>query len=311
MIANFWPFGLVCIASLSAGLFPAPASAQIFRRPAVQPPVVNPQPAPVPAQPAPAPSPPPASVDPAAPATPAPPLQPQAIAPRGPAQEGQIIHGGNLIGLNVFGVDNQAIGIVRDFVIDYQGDCPAIYFAMEPSAGLQLGQEYVILPFSAMQYDFASGGVRAHFRLGVNVAQLRNSPRIAVNNWSTFHDRHLLSNAHQFYQRTERTAARPIRDGATRPDGTPPGLAPRPGTNIPPTPDNGVRREGEPRETLPNRAVTPNPTPSPEPNRQPESAPPSEPDRQHAPAPRTDKEPPSPTPRPANPEHPTNPRPDK
>ena len=101
--------------------------------------------------------------------------------------------------------------------MDSQGECPMIFFAMEPDASLQLGQEYVIMPYSAMQYRDSRGG-KDYFAMDVNGTQLRNAPHVAVNNWSAFNDRQMLSNAHQFYQRTQRTTARPIEGGAAQPN---------------------------------------------------------------------------------------------
>ena len=125
------------------------------------------------------------------------------------------MRGSQLIGLNIRGSDDHQLGIVKDFIVDCQGECPMIYFAVEPDASLQLGQEYVIMPYSAMRYD--SRGGRDYFALDVIGTGLRNAPRVSVNGWSTFSDRQVLSNAHQFYQRTERTTARPIQGGAEQP----------------------------------------------------------------------------------------------
>jgi hypothetical protein len=157
------------------------------------------------------------------------------------------MRGSQWIGLNIRGSDDHALGTVKDFIVDCQGECPMIYFAMEPDASLQLGQEYVIMPYSAMQYRYDNRGGRDYFVLDVNGGQLRNAPHIAANNWSTFNDRQMLGNAHQFYQRTQRTTARPIEGGpaqqseqGTRPEtGTHrdiprPEIAPRPGTNTQP-----------------------------------------------------------------------------
>ena len=138
-----------------------------------------------------------------------------------PERQGRIVRGSQLIGLNIRGSDDHQLGIVKDFIVDSQGECPMIYFAMEPDASLQLGQEYVIMPYSAMRYD--SRGGRDYFALDVIGTGLRNAPRVAVRGWATFNDRQVLSNAHQFYQRTERTTARPIEGKATGK-----GTAPRP-----------------------------------------------------------------------------------
>ena len=53
-----------------------------------------------------------------------------------------------------------------------------IYFAMEPAASLQLGQEDVILPLTAMAYRFDNRGGRNYFALNVNGGQFA-IPRIS------------------------------------------------------------------------------------------------------------------------------------
>jgi hypothetical protein len=122
------------------------------------------------------------------------------------------------------------------------------------------------MPYSAMRYD--SRGGRDYFALNVIGTGLRNAPRVAVNGWSAFSDRQVLRNAHQFYQRTERTTARPIEGGAaqpkeqgtrqqtgTRPDaGTHPDSAPQP--KVAPRLDTGKQPETAPRPESGERPAT-------------------------------------------------------
>ena len=177
------------------------------------------------------------------------------------------MRGSQLIGLNIRGSDDHQLGIVKDFIVDCQGECPMIYFAVEPDASLQLGQEYVIMPYSAMRYD--SRGGSDYFALDVIGTGLRNAPRVAVNGWSTFNDRQVLSNAHQFYQRTERTTARPIQGGAAqaKEQGT------RPET--PTRPDASTHRDSTPQPEIAPRLDTntqPKTTPQPESATHPDTA---------------------------------------
>jgi hypothetical protein len=164
------------------------------------------------------------------------------------------MRGSQMIGLSIRGSDDHQLGIVKDFIVDCQGECPMIYFAVEPDASLQLGQEYVIMPYSAMQYRSDSRGGRDYFALDVIGTGLRNAPRVAVTGWSNFNDRQVLSNVHQFYQRTERTTARPIQGGAAQPK------------------EQGTRPEGG---TPPNTGTTPQPEAAPrlDPGTQPQTAP--------------------------------------
>ena len=173
------------------------------------------------------------------------------------------------MGLNIRGSDDHPLGIVKDFIVDYQGQCPAIYFAVEPDASLQLGQEYVIMPYGAMQYRDGSRGGKDYFALDVNGTQLRNAPHVAVNSWSAFNDRQVLSNAHQFYQRTERTAARPIEGGAAQPNGQE--TRPETGTR----PDANAHRDSAPQSEIAPRLDTntqPKTTPQPKSASHPDTA---------------------------------------
>jgi len=268
MRVSYSTMGFACISYLALGLAPTQVSAQLFRGSPLQQPAVNPQPAPNPPQPVPTAAPPqsPAGANPATVETP-PPAGSSQAQPRvqgqaehaQPERQGRIMRGSQLIGLNIRGSDDHQLGIVKDFILDSQGECPMIYFAVEPDASLQLGQEFVIMPYSAMQYD--SRGGRDYFALDVIGTGLRNAPRVAVNGWSTFNDRQVLSNAHQFYQRTERTTARPIQSGAAQPkeQGTRPETGARP--------DASTHRDGTLQPEVAPRLDTntqPKTTPQPE-----------------------------------------------
>jgi len=167
-----------------------------------------------------------------------------------PERQGRIIRGSQLIGLNIQGSGDHQLGTVKDFIVDCQGECPTIYFAVEPDASLQMGQEYVIMPYSAMRYRDGNRGGRDYFALEVNGAQLRNAPRVAVNTWSAFNDRQVLSNAHQFYQRIERTTARPIEGGPAQQNGQ--GTRPETGTR----PDASTHRDSSPQPNVAPRLDT-------------------------------------------------------
>jgi hypothetical protein len=101
---------------------------------------------------------------------------------------------------------------------------------------------------------------------------LRNAPRVAVNGWSTFNDPQVLSNAHQFYQRTGRTTARPIQGGAAGQ-----GTAPRPDAsahrNSTPQPEIAPRLDANPQpKTIPHPESATHPTAAQPTTAQPEAA---------------------------------------
>lgn len=255
MRSRFLVTAIAVFGFLAGAVCPTIGTAQVLRRPRTQPPVVNPAPPPttplpaaaVPAQP------------PDQPAAPSPaPIAgerqfgqsqvPGQLAPAEAEGHGRIIHGSQLIGLRVWGQDNQQLGTIKDFIVDYQGDCPTLYFAMTPEVS-DLGEGYVVVPFTAMRYDFDTRARANYFRFNVSLAQLRNAPRIEVNKWSSISNREFLANAQQFYQRIERTAARPESGGriesGTRhePGAQEPGIRPETGTRPAPgtRPDTGSR----------------------------------------------------------------------
>ena len=270
MCVSYLTMGFACISYLALGFASTQVSAQVFRNSPFQQTAASPQPAPNPAQPVPAATSPqvPAGSNPSTAVTSPPagasqapqqvPGQPEQVQPE---RQGRIIRGSQLIGLNIRALDDHQLGIVKDFIVDCQGECPMIYFAMEPDASLQLGQEYVIMPYSAMRYN--SRGGSDYFALNVIGTGLRNAPRVAVNSWLTFNDPQVLSNAHQFYQRTKRTTARPIQGGAAQPNeqGTHP--------ETPTRADASTHRDSTPQ---PEIAPRPDTNPQPKTTLQPESA---------------------------------------
>ena len=127
-------------------------------------------------------------------------------------QAGRLIRGGELLGRPVWGANRERLGIVRDFVIDQQNGCPAIFFALAPDIS-GLSGEYVIVPFDALQVSFDERQGTNLLTLGVTRDNLQRAPRLAVDRWSSLRDRQFITGAKQFYQRIERTAARPQIDG--------------------------------------------------------------------------------------------------
>jgi hypothetical protein len=216
---------IVCCLLFVAWTFAATADAQTRReiRRDVQPapvvPVPVPQTAPVP-QPAPPPQQNPTPA-PAAVADPGSSVSAERIESRGMerGREGRLLRGRELIGMNIWGPNRQRIGTVKDFIVDYEGDCPTLFFAMAPEISGWSG-DYVIVPFDAFQISFDERQRTAYFVLGETVDNLRRAPHLAVDKWNSVHDRQFFTDARQFYHRTERTAARPLsgsgRDGDSR-----------------------------------------------------------------------------------------------
>jgi hypothetical protein len=149
-----------------------------------------------------------------------------------------------LVGLTIRGSDDQQLGVVKDFIVDSQGDCPTIYLAVEPDASMQVNQEYVLIPYNAMQYRSESQGGSNYFAMDVIGTGLRNAPRVGVNDWSSFNDRQVLGNVDQFYQRTQRTVARPIQGGTQQYNGQ--GTRPDFGTR----PDGNTDRDMTPKPEI-------------------------------------------------------------
>ncbi|MHB8970763.1 MAG: PRC-barrel domain-containing protein [Pirellulaceae bacterium] len=223
MRVTYLTIGFACLLYLGLGLAPTEVSAQRYRGSQSRRPAANRQSECSPAQAAPT-----ATSrqtlarsNPSTKLTQPPTFEADQTQQQGPGQaehaqserRGRIVRGSQMIGMTLRGSDDQQLGVVKDFILDSQGEGPMIYFAVEPDASLQLDQEYVIIPYSAMQYRSDSRGASDYFAMDVIGTGLRNAPRVAVNDWSNFNDPHVLSNVHQFYQRTTRTAARPIQGG--------------------------------------------------------------------------------------------------
>jgi hypothetical protein len=241
---------------LTGAALPTAGTAQVLRRPHSRPPAVSPA------------SPPSAAQSPDQPIPPGPaPVAgdrqdgqmqvPGQLAPLEAEGHGRIIHGSQLIGLRVWGQDNRQLGTIKDFIVDYQGGCPTLYFAMTPEVS-DLGEGYVIVPFTAMSFDFDTRARANYFRFNVSLAQLRSAPRMEANKWSSISDRQFLTNAQKYYQGIERTAARPksgdriesdtrrqpgAQEPATRPE-----IGPRPAPGTRPDtgnrPDTGDKPDG-------------------------------------------------------------------
>jgi sporulation protein YlmC with PRC-barrel domain len=62
--------------------------------------------------------------------------------------------GSKLVGLNVFGADNQKIGDINEVIIDRQGQAKAIVIGVGGFLGL--GEKNVAIPFDRVQWDVGS-----------------------------------------------------------------------------------------------------------------------------------------------------------
>ncbi len=132
----------------------------------------------------------------------------QAIQPAD-ATQGRVIRGRSLIGMNILGANQQQVGTIKDFIVDYQsGDCPTIYFAVAPQISGWNG-DYVIVPLNAFQTGYDPRQRTDYFTLNMTAAELGAAPRLAADKWNSTQDRRTFANSRQFYQRVERTAARP------------------------------------------------------------------------------------------------------
>ena len=147
----------------------------------------------------------------------APPQQNAAVDPQPTATDAEsgreLIRGSQLIGMPIWGPDHQRMGVVRDFIVDWAGGCPSLYFAFVPETSGWNG-EYAIVPFGALRMNLERQGGR-FFVLDLPLDRLRLAPRLAIDRWNSLRDRRLLNDSRQFFCSTERTAARPD-FGATR-----------------------------------------------------------------------------------------------
>ncbi len=271
---------IMACAALAAGLtLPVSAEAQLIGPRVAPAPAPPPVPAPTPDLPTP-------------PASPAAPV----VGTQAPG-DAEIIHGRDLIGMQIWGPAHQQVGTVEDFVIDSQGDCPLMYLAVAPQiAGWSEG--YVVVPFNAFQVGFDPALRRDFFTLNMGIDVFRRAPHVTVDRWKTLRDPQFFANSRQFYGRVERSAARPeIRGPEDRPR-----LAPesRPGEPSPrgvqPPPAREDERHSPPERQQPQKgpaADAPRPaTTAPPAERAPEAARAAEHPQapRQAPAPERDRE---------------------
>lgn len=264
-----------CLALVTSGFVSTAAQAQV-RRPRPAPPAVVPAPSPPAAVPVPASD---------VPAQPAPQelsgqtqisAEGQIAAERG---SGRILRSSQLIGLHIWNAQNQRLGTIREFVIDYQTTCPTIFLVMAPEAGLPI-QHLVVFPFDVLEFGTDNVRRTSFFRIDLQVDQLVRAPHIVNNNFEVLRDRQFVANTRQFFQRFERTASRP--------GGAQPREAPKP----------DMRRERQPAQPAPGTQPAPGrEQPDVRPDREP--APPSAPGIERQPQPRTEKQPKRESPPPA------------
>ena len=111
---------------------------------------------------------------------------------------------------------SQRLGTINDIVIDYRDGCPVLMAAVTPEISGMAGG-YVFVPLNAGLLRFDNRLGRDYFALDMGIDQFRNAPRIERNNWKSIQDPQFLTRTRQFYERTERSAARPVRP--TEPSG--------------------------------------------------------------------------------------------
>ena len=124
--------------------------------------------------------------------------------------------GSKLIGVQVWDPRSQRLGTINDIVIDYRDGCPVLMAAVTPEISGMAGG-YVFVPLNAGLLRFDNRLGRDYFALDMGIDQFRNAPRIERNNWKSIQDPQFLTRTRQFYERTERSAARPVRP--TEPSG--------------------------------------------------------------------------------------------
>jgi sporulation protein YlmC with PRC-barrel domain len=131
----------------------------------------------------------------------------------GEAAEGsRVIRSSQVIGMQVWDPRNQQLGTIQDVVIDYGGSCPVAFFAVAPGIS-GIAEGYVVVPFDVIRLRYDNRSRRDYVVLDVSLDQFRNAPRLEGNNWDRIRDQQFLGRTRQFYQRVERSAARPISPG--------------------------------------------------------------------------------------------------
>jgi sporulation protein YlmC with PRC-barrel domain len=119
------------------------------------------------------------------------------------ADSGSIVRGKDLMGLNVYGDNDEKLGDIQDLVIDSkQGK---IRYAVLSFGGfLGMGDKYFAVPWSDIQ--FISKGVTTsgtlkedHCYLAIRKEDLKSAPGFDKNNWPNFADANWSNNVDKYY----------------------------------------------------------------------------------------------------------------
>jgi hypothetical protein len=123
--------------------------------------------------------------------------------------DGRVLRGSQVIGTQVWDPQSQQLGTIKDLIVDYSGSCPMAFFAIAPQiAGIEGG--YIVVPFDVIRLRYDNRLRRDYVVVDLTLDQFRRAPRLEGDNWDRIRDRQFLGHAKDFYQRTERSAARPV-----------------------------------------------------------------------------------------------------
>jgi sporulation protein YlmC with PRC-barrel domain len=120
-----------------------------------------------------------------------------------------IVRGKDLMGLNVYGENDEKLGDIQDLVIDpTQGK---IRYAVLSFGGfLGMGDKYFAVPWSDLTF-ISKGTTRSgtlkedHCVLAINKEELKAAPGFDKNNWPNFADRNWNTNVDKYYNEHRHT----------------------------------------------------------------------------------------------------------
>jgi sporulation protein YlmC with PRC-barrel domain len=120
-----------------------------------------------------------------------------------------VVRGKDLMGLNVYGENDEKLGDIKDLVIDPKEG--KIRYAVLTFGGfLGMGDKFFAVPWSDIQFiskgTTSTGTVKEDYcTLSISKDELKNAPGFDKNNWPNFADQNWSSNVDKYYNEHRHT----------------------------------------------------------------------------------------------------------
>jgi sporulation protein YlmC with PRC-barrel domain len=120
-----------------------------------------------------------------------------------------VVRGKDLMGLNVYGENDEKLGDIKDLVIDPK-EGKVRYAVLAFGGFLGMGDKYFAVPWSDIQF-ISKGTTRTgtikedHGMLSISKDELKNAPGFDKNSWPNFADQNWSSSVDKYYNEHRQT----------------------------------------------------------------------------------------------------------